>query len=408
MTTVLAIDHVGAQGDGVAVADGDRIYVPGTLAGERVEVDVGGDRARLLRVLEPSPGRQSPPCRHFGVCGGCALQHMAGETYRAWKTERVLRALHHRGFGDVNIRPLWISPSASRRRARLTAINARDGVVLGFNQRGTNRVFDLAECPVLQPEITGLLPNLRGLLRDMLPTGKRGQIHLTMSEAGLDLVLDLPGNLNLAKRERLAVFGEETDVARISWGEGAELVLERRPPYVTFADHRVKVPPAAFLQVSDEAEQAMLADVREVVGDAGAVADLFSGLGTFGFPLVKAARVDAFDGNQAAIAALSAAAGGGRIKAWTRDLFRKPLRPDEFAEYDAVVIDPPRAGARAQVEQLAAARVPVVAMVSCNPATFARDARTLVDGGYDLEWVRPFDQFIWSAEVEVVAAFRRS
>jgi 23S rRNA (uracil1939-C5)-methyltransferase len=197
-------------------------------------------------------------------------------------------------------------------------------------------------------------------------------------------------------------------VARISWGEGAELVLERRPPSVIFAGHRVKLPPAAFLQASVEAEQAILADVLDIINDAGNVADLFSGLGTFSLPLMAKNRVDAFDGNASAIAALTAAAGGDRLDAHVRDLFRRPLRPDELAHYGAVVIDPPRAGARGQIEQLAVSSVPVIAMVSCNPATFARDARTLVDGGYALEWVRPVDQFVWSAEVEMVAAFRRS
>jgi len=408
MTSVLTIDFVGAQGDGVAEADGTRVYVPGTLAGEQVEVEVDGDRGRLLRVLQPSPDRQTPPCRHFGVCGGCALQHMGDKAYRAWKTERALRALQHRGFEGMDIRPLWASPPASRRRARLTAINARDGVILGFNQRGTNRVFDLEECPVLRPEIMALLPKLRTLLQGMLPAGKRGQVHLTQSESGIDIVLDLSGKLDLEKRERIAAFGEEAQVARISWGEGAELVLERRPPSVIFAGHRVKLPPAAFLQASVEAEQAMLADVMDIVNDATNVADLFSGLGTFSLPLMAKARVDAFDGNAAAIAALAAAAGGDRLNAHVRDLFRRPLRPDELAHYGAVIIDPPRAGARAQIEQLAVSAVPVIAMLSCNPATFARDARTLVDGGYSLQWVRPVDQFVWSSEVEMVAAFRRS
>lgn len=407
MTSVLTIDFVGAQGDGVADVDGTRVYVPGTLAGEQVEVEVDGDRGSLVRVLQPSPDRQTPPCRHFGGCGGCALQHMGDKAYGAWKTERALRALQHRGFEDLDIRPLWASPPASRRRARLTAINAQAGVVLGFNQRGTNRVFGLEECPVLRPEIMALLPKLLALLQGMMPSGKRGQVHLTLSETGLDVVLDLPGKLDLEKRERLAVFGEETEVARISWGEGAELVLEQRPPSVTFAGYRVKLPPAAFLQASAEAEQAMLADVMDIVNDAMNVADLFSGLGTFSLPLMAKTRVDAFDGNAAAIAAL-AAAGGDRLNAHVRDLFRRPLRPDELAHYGAVVIDPPRAGARAQIEQLAVSSVPVIAMVSCNPATFARDARTLVDGGYALEWVRPVDQFVWSAEVEMVAAFRRS
>lgn len=412
MTQELLIDHLGAQGDGVALLGGKRVYVPGTLPGERVEARIKGDRGHLQHVIDPSPERIDPACRHFGVCGGCALQHLRTDMYKSFKTAQVVRALGTRGFRDVEVRDLVETPPGTRRRARLTAINTSKGLILGFNQRASHQVFDLAECPVLEPALLKLIPGLRDVLGTLLKTGNRGQVHLTLSESGPDVVFDLPGALDLRAREVLAAFAEQADVARVCWGADPEVVLERRPPTLAMGSVPVRVPPAAFLQASGMAEAALVREVQVITGEAGRVADLFSGLGTFALPLAAGgAQVHAFDGDAGAIDALSRAAGGMadgiKVSATERDLFRRPLLATELAGYDAVVMDPPRAGARAQAEALAASSVAVIAMVSCNPATFARDARTLVEGGYALEWVRPVDQFLWSADVELVASLRR-
>ncbi len=406
--TDLVIDHVGAQGDGVAVAGGGRVYVPGTLKGERISAEVKGDRGRLVDVLTPSSDRVEPPCRHFGACGGCALQHMGEVPYKEWKTERVARALSHRGFEDVPFRPLVVTPPGSRRRARLTAIATKSGTVLGYNTRQSRQVVDISECPVLRPEIVDLFAMLRAALADLMRPGDRGHVQVTASDTGVDLVLDLPGDLDLVQREALGGFAHRADLARVSWGPDGEPVVERRRPVISFGDVAVAVPPGAFLQTSKEAEQAMAGDLCEILTGTEAVADLFSGLGTFSFPLARRARVTAFDGDGSLIGALDRAGAGLPVDAHIRDLFREPLMSSELARFDGVVLDPPRAGAKAQVAELAVTAVPVVAMVSCNPATFARDARALVDGGYRLQWVRPVDQFLWSADVELVASFARA
>lgn len=432
MTQDLFIDHVGAQGDGVALVDGNPIYIPGTLPGEQVIANVSGDRGKLVRVVEPSPDRVEPPCRHFRDCGGCTLQHMADPAMGVWKAERVRRALSHKGLEAAHMDPIFTTPRHSRRRARLTAVKTRDRVVLGFNQRESHQVVDVMECPVLRPEIVAILPALRAVLDRLLKPGMRGTVQVSATDTGLDLLFDLPVTLDLPARETLGAFGNDADPARISWASWAsgaasaaaratECVLEYRRPAMAFGSVTVTLPSGTFLQASTEAEAAMVAKVTHWVGDAidpgspTAVADLFSGLGTFSFPLAnmgdgKRTQVMAYDGDGPAIDAMTAAlrsVPGIQITGRRRDLFRDPLTPDELLPFNAVVIDPPRAGARAQVERLAQARVPNIVMVSCNPATFARDARALVDGGYTLQAIAPVDQFLWSADVELVALFRR-
>ncbi|MGY0829926.1 class I SAM-dependent RNA methyltransferase [Azospirillum argentinense] len=423
-TAEVTVTEVGARGDGIASFDDAKLFVPLTVPGDRVRVAVkeaanakgDGLRADLLEILEPGPGRAVPPCSHFGTCGGCTLQHMEDAAYAAWKVGLVQGALARVGLDDTPLEPLSRTPPAARRRARFAALKRGRRVWLGFNERMSHRLTDLAECPVLRPGLFALVEPLRGLLLSVLPDGGGGDVIATDLEGGIDLVLVGPRSLDRAARERLVSFGEEFGVARISWqaderqpdGRGTpEPIAHRRPLAVSFAGLPVTPPPGAFLQASAEGEAALVAAVLANIGEPKRVADLFAGLGTFAVPLAQRAAVHAVEGDAPALAALNKAAGALRLTTERRDLFENPLTAKELARFDAVVFDPPRAGAAAQAQVLSGSKVPRVVAVSCNPATFARDARTLVDGGYVLSRVYPVDQFLWSAHVEVVGVFSR-
>jgi 23S rRNA (uracil1939-C5)-methyltransferase len=388
----LLITRVGAQGDGVADDQGAAVFVPFALAGERVAADVSGERARLLEVLQPSDARVKPVCRHFGVCGGCSVQHMAPQSYRAWKRDSVVAAFRASGL-DIEVAPL-ISPGGKRRRAVFTMERTENGIVVGFHEAASHAIVAIEECPVLEPKIVAALPALTDLLAPLL--SKRGDARLTvlLTNSGLDVRLDgTARQLTSEVSSRLAL--------------GASAL----PPFLTFGTVDVTPPSGVFVQAVAEAERENAGLIIAAVGKAKAVADLFCGMGAFTFPLAAKARVSAFDGDREAITTLEAAArkatGLKPITARVRDLFREPLSALELNEHDAVVFDPPRVGAEAQAKKLARSKVKTVVAVSCNPATLTRDARHLIDGGYKLESVTPIDQFVYSAHVEVVAVFRR-
>ncbi|PWC44853.1 methyltransferase [Azospirillum sp. TSO22-1] len=417
-TVDLTITEVGARGDGLAVAGGTRVFVPLTVPGDRVRVRVrlgeakgDGVRGELLEVLEPGPGRGDPACGHFGTCGGCTLQHMADDAYAAWKVGLVRGALARVKLDEVPFAPLARTAPAARRRARLAALRRGKRVWLGFNERLSHRLVDVAACPVLVPRLEALLAPLRAVLAEVLPDGQGCDAVLADLEGGVDLLLVGPRTIDLAARERLVAFAESAGVARLSWQPDdrgtAEPVAHRAPVVVRFAGVPVVPPPGAFLQASAAGEAALVAAVLENVGSAGKVADLFAGLGTFSLPLAQTAAVHAVEGDAAAVAALGRAVQGLRLTTERRNLFEDPLTPKELARFDAVVFDPPRAGAAEQAKALAGSKVPLVVAVSCNPASFARDARTLADGGYAFKRVYPVDQFLWSAHVEVVGVFAR-
>ncbi|UKJ73982.1 class I SAM-dependent RNA methyltransferase [Azospirillum brasilense] len=418
-TAEVTVTEVGARGDGIAVLDGAKLFVPLTVPGDRVRVAVkeaanakgDGLRADLLEILKPGPGRAVPPCSHFGTCGSCTLQHMEDAAYAAWKVGLVQGALARVGLGAAPLEPLSRTPPAARRRARFAALKRGRRVWLGFNERMSHRLTDLTECPVLRPGLFALVEPLRGLLLSVLPDGGGCDVIATDLEGGIDLVLVGPRSLDRAARERLVAFGEAEGVARISWQADergtSEPIAHRRPLAVSFAGLPVTPPPGAFLQASAEGEAALVAAVLANIGEPKRVADLFAGLGTFAVPLAQRAAVHAVEGDAPALAALNKAAGALRLTTERRDLFENPLTAKELARFDAVVFDPPRAGATAQAQALAGSKVPRVVAVSCNPATFARDARTLVDSGYVLSRVYPVDQFLWSAHVEVVGVFGR-
>lgn len=418
-TVVLTIDRIGGRGDGIADHRGRSVYVPFTTVGDTVRARVDGRRgdalaATLVELISPGPGRTRPPCPHFGVCGGCALQHLNADMYRRWKRERVGTALARQGLDAVEVAPVVSTPPGDRRRATLAARRIGAGVVLGFNERRRHRIVDLGACPVLRPELAALLPGLRDLLRRVLEAGDSAEIVLAALDDGVDVTIAAAGDPDLAVLEHLAAFADSADLARIAWQAGKgmpEPVAQRRTGTVSFAGVPVTVPPGAFLQASATGEAALVECVRDGVGEAAPVADLFAGLGTFTFPLAEHARMRAVDSDGAALAALSAAVRGaglaGRIEVESRNLFRDPLTVAELGQFAAVVFDPPRAGAAAQAAELALSPVPVVVGVSCNPASFARDAATLTAGGYRLEDVTPVDQFLWSEHVELVGVFRR-
>ena len=413
----LEVEALGAQGDGVATHDAVPVYVPRALPGERVTArllkPVGdGWAAELLSVETESPARVAPPCPHFGTCGGCALQRMALDEYRAWKRERVREALRRRGFSEPPVSPIVATGQHSRRRATLVADVRGKRAVVGFHQRRSDSLVDVEACPVLESRLVALIGVLRQALPDLLDRDGRIGVHAQTTETGIDLLLQANREPTLTERETLAAFAETIDLARLSWryDDGLDPIAWRRPALVRFGTVNVAPPPGAFLQASKAGETAIVHAVVTELDSVRRVADLFAGCGSLSFPMAETARVHAVDADEDLLKALDAAArsaGGSGITVECRDLFSRPLEPSELNAFDAVVFDPPRAGARAQAERLAASRVPLAIAVSCEPATFARDARILVDGGYALESVTPIDQFLWSAAVELVAVFRR-
>ena len=407
-TREIVVARLGAQGDGVAELDGAPVFVPFALPGERVVAEVEGERGRLVEVLEPSSQRVAPPCRHFGRCGGCSVQHLAVDAYADWKRDLVVAAFRARGL-DADVDAL-IRTGGKRRRAAFTAVRTESDIEIGFHAAASHNLVAISECPVLEPKIVAALPGLGKLIAPLLSKRGEGRLSVTLTKSGLDVLLE-GSERKLTPDVRSALASKATSLNLARFVVGDDVVFEALTPFLAFGNAEVALPPGAFVQAVAEAESEIARRVVAAVGKAKSVTDLFSGLGAFTFPLAARARVAAFDGDKEAIAALNAAvkktSGVKPIAAHVRDLFREPLSPLELNENEAVVFDPPRAGAEAQTQRIARSKVKTVVAVSCNPATLARDARHLVDGGYKIESVTPVDQFVYSAHVEVVAVFRR-
>jgi 23S rRNA (uracil1939-C5)-methyltransferase len=415
-TAELVVECLGAQGDGIARWRGETIFLPFAVPGDRVRVELGmrrgpGREGRVVELIDSGPRRVAPACRHFGSCGGCALQHLAPEDYRAVKLGALSAALRRVGIDPSVVAPLRTVPP-QRRRARLGLARPRDPsapAVVGFRERFRHALIDVAECAVLEPALFALIDPLRQAAAAILPPGDTAEAMLTRCDGGIDLLIEAKTSPGLAALESLALLAETHDLARIVWRHGREetpLIL-RRPARIVFSGVAVPLPPGAFLQASVGAEALLAAAVVAAVGGRGPALDLYAGLGTFSFALARSGAVHAVEGD-AAVAALSEAASTmPHVTAERRDLDREPLSPAELAPYAAVVFDPPRAGARRQAEALAASAVETVVAVSCNPATFARDAARLVAGGYRVEKIVPVDQFVWTPHLELVAVFRR-
>jgi len=408
----LLIDHVGHRGDGVALKGHEAVYVPYALGGETVEVEeVHGhpDRRRLLAVEIASPERIAPFCPHFGVCGGCAIQHWQADAYRAWKHHLVVETLGQAKL-ECEVAPLIDAHGAGRRRITLHArLGTHDVLKVGFAAANSHDVIPVDRCPILDPGLNGALEAAWALAEPLIRMGKPLDIQVTATSNGLDIDVRGSGPLTSAMITTLSRIAEKHRLARLT--RHGELVLMRNAPDVTIGSAQVTLPPGSFLQATTAGEEALAQLVEKHAGRARHIADLFCGVGPFALRLARHARIAAFDSDAGAVASLQKAAtatsGLKPVKAEARDLFRRPLMPPELRDYDAVVFDPPRQGAQAQCERLAASKVRIVIAVSCNAATFARDAKILVDGGYRLEGVTPVDQFRHTPHVELVARFSR-
>jgi 23S rRNA (uracil1939-C5)-methyltransferase len=405
----LVIDHVGHRGDGVALPG--HLYVSYTLPGETVEAGpVPGhhpDRRRLLAVETASAERITPFCPHFGVCGGCAIQHWQAEAYRAWKRNIVVETLAQARL-DCEVAPLVDAHGNGRRRLTLHArMSSREVIKVGFAAAGSHDIIPIDRCPILDPALGGAIDAAWALTEPLIGIGKPLDIQITATDNGLDVDMRGSGPLPAPVIAKLSRIAEQHRLARLT--RHGELVLQRLPPTLRMGRAELTLPPGSFLQATAAGEEAMATQIIERVGRAKAIADLFCGVGPFALRLAEKARIAAFDSDTGAISSLQKAAhtqGLKPIKAEARDLFRRPLMPQELRDYDAVVFDPPRQGAEAQTRQLAASKVPLIVAVSCNVATFARDARILVDGGYKIETVTPIDQFRHTPHVELVARLK--
>jgi 23S rRNA (uracil1939-C5)-methyltransferase len=409
----LFIDHVGHLGDGVALVEGRSLFVPYSLGGEVVEVTAAPghhpDRRQLIRVEQASSERIEPFCQHFGACGGCAIQHWQTERYHAWKRELVATTLAQAKI-ECEVFPLIDAHGRGRRRMTLHARKGSHDVLrVGFAGAQSHDVVPIDRCPILDPGLDGALDAAWALAEALTGIGKPLDIQLTATDGGIDVDVRGSGPLAAASIAALSQLATKHGLARLT--RHSELVLMRQAPGVTIGKARVILPPGSFLQATVAGEEALAALVVQHCGRAKQVADLFCGVGPFALRLAEKSRLSAFDSDAGAIASLQKAAastpGLKPVRAEARDLFRRPLVAEELRDFDAVVFDPPRQGAQAQAERLAASKVPVVIAVSCNVATFARDARILVDGGYQIDGVTLVDQFRHTPHVELVARFKR-
>lgn len=410
----LTIDTLGHKGDGLAQFDGRDIFVERTLPGERVRARVIDDRAIPLQIIEASEDRRRPPCKHFALCGGCTLQHVQDDALSNWKRQQVRKALSQAGLEKVDVAPTIATASGGRRRAILTAAKRKGRTRIGFQVARSHDLVDLETCPILNEAIVTLLPRLRLLMDNILTSGQSARLTVTHYLNGIDLDLDgLGDDPDLQLRQQLQIETEQDPIIRISFQ--GEPVLERAAPEIEFGPVKLTPPPRAFLQASEEGEGALQNEVVNAVSEnagSGTIADLFAGCGTFTGPLLQQGPVHAVEGDEGALHAFVEGSNNTEglppLTVERRDLFRRPLLPGELKGFGTVVIDPPRQGATAQFEQLALSNVPCIVSVSCNPATFARDARTLVNAGWAIGKVQPIDQFVWSTHTEVVGVFTKA
>ncbi|TPI44914.1 class I SAM-dependent RNA methyltransferase [Mesorhizobium sp. B2-9-1] len=408
MSTRFTIARLGSQGDGIANAEGGEVFIPFTLPGETVTAARQKDRAALMSVLEASPHRIEPACRHFTECGGCALQHYEAEAYRQWKREKVVQALKVKGIA-CEIAALVPCAPHTRRRVTFSARRTDAGMLLGFVRALSSEIIPIEECPISLPAIVSALDKLRALAGLVCATPKAFHMTVTVTASGLDIAVHDAGKLSDHQRRIASNFVMAEGLARLS--VDGEIVVEPKKPVVQFGPVAVAVPPGAFLQATEAAEQAMADLVGQRLSRARKVVDLFAGCGSFALRLGAQSEVHAVEGDAPALAALDRAfrfaSGLKRVTSERRDLFRRPLTFKELNAFDGLVFDPPRAGAEDQSKQVARSDVPLVAAVSCNPVTLARDLRILIDGGYTLKSVTPIDQFLWSPHVEAVALLEK-
>lgn len=403
--TEVIIERLGHQGDGIANGP---IYAPRTLPNEHVSGVLSQQNLTEIKILEPSCDRVSPPCPHYRACGGCQLQHASDEFVARWKQDFVKAALASHGL-ETHFRPMAISPPQSRRRATFAVRRTKKGALAGFYGRGTDVITEILECRLLRSDLLAAVPVAEALAG--IGASRKSVLSVTVTgfEAGLDVSIRGGKPLDGPLRISLAQLAEVHDLARLTWD--GEPIVTRRQPEQPFGAARVVPPPGAFLQATDDGEAVLVAAVMEIAEPANRVVDLFAGCGTFSLPLASTAEVHAVEGDREMTRALDHGwrYGNGLKKLTTeaRDLFQRPLMPDELKSFDTAVIDPPRAGAEAQIAEIAASGISRVAHVSCNPVTFARDAAVLCKAGFNLDWVTVVDQFRWSVHTELAASFTR-
>ena len=402
---MFTITRLGHHGDGIAEGP---VFVPRSLPGEVVTGEIVQGRIEAPRILTPSPLRIKAPCPHYRNCGGCALQHAQPDFVTEWKEGVIRQALAAQGL-SAEFRMPHISPLHSRRRAGFAGRRLKKGVLVGFHARASDVITPVPECLILHPDLTAALPLMEDLTARFGSRKTTLSLSLTRSDAGLDLAVTGGKPLDDRMRAELGQWAGQAGLARLAWAD--EVIAQAQPPFHQIGRALVAPPPGAFLQATKQAERALQAAVQDALGDAAHILDLFAGCGTFAIPLAERAEVHAVEGEAEMLHALDAgwrqATGLKRISHEARDLFRRPLLPAELKKFEGAVIDPPRAGAEAQSAALADSSIKQIAAVSCNPATFARDAKLLITGGYRLEWVQMVDQFRFSPHVELAAKFTR-
>jgi len=400
----LVIKRLGHHGDGIA--DGP-VFVPLVLPGEVVSGEIEGDRMATPSVITPSTDRVKAPCPHYKSCGGCSLMHAADGFVAQWKMGVITNALTAHNL-PAPLRPIVTSAPRSRRRATLAGTRTKKGAMIGFHARKSDTIVPIRDCLLVEPALLETIPALEQITRLGATRSTTLGLSVTLTETGIDLHVTGAIPLDGPLRSTLPKFRDT--FCRLTWGD--EPVYANEAPRLTLGKARVTPPPGAFLQATKDGEAALQAAITEATQGAKHVADLFCGLGTFTLPLAQTTPVHGVEAAQDLLDALDQATrhttGLKPITTEKRDLFRRPLLPDELAKFDAVIVDPPRAGAEAQMVEIAKAQVPVIAAISCNPVTFARDAAILTNAGYTLDWIQPVDQFRWSPHVELASRFTLS
>ncbi len=403
--TTYRIERLGSHGDGQAEGP---VFAPMTAPGDLVTGTLRDGRLSDVKVVEPSDLRVRPTCRHFKSCGGCALQHVRDDAVADWKRDLIVGALAAHGL-ETDVRAVITSPARSRRRATFAARRTKSGAIAGFHGRASGTIIPIETCALVGDEVFRGVALAERLAQEGASRKGEISVSVTQTRGGLDIRVTGGKPLDVSLRTALAQLTEAEKLARLTWED--EVVALRTPSEVRFADLGLTPPPGAFLQATEHGQETLIETVLEILGPSQKVVDLFAGCGTFALPVSRQSEVLAVEGDAAMLKALDQAWRMANhlkpLRTERRDLFRNPLLPEDLRRFDAAVIDPPRAGAAAQVAELAGAALPVIAHVSCNPQTFARDAKTLVEAGYALEWIQPVDQFRWSAHVELVGSFRR-
>lgn len=418
MNHKVTIEELGGRGDGIFRENGKVVYVPYSAPGDIADVKLNGQKGRLRHIHKNSPHRGNAVCSHFTKCGGCALQHIEMDYYKNWKEGLIRTALSNQGVSNMLINALEVSPIGSRRRTTLQAIGRGSGdLVLGYAEKNSHNLVDVHNCPILMPDIVKFIAPLKVFLSGLLDKKQKMTIQITCGDNGLDVVFKGKGEVDLKLRMELAEFAQSNDLARVSWYDSSrktpyyEMLAERRKPYVKFNGSKVFFPEGAFLQATEHGQKTLTRIMLDGIKGANRVVDLFSGCGTFTVAAAKIANVHAVENNKDMLAALKNSANQAHdiklVSTELRDLFLRPLLPHELNEFDVAIIDPPRAGAKHQMQEIINSDIKKLVMISCNPITFSRDVQNLADAGFSMGPITPVDQFLFSPHLEIIAVFER-